>query len=132
MKREIREIYQKIIENKKEIKPDTIYFPSLLSLRKLNIDVNDIPKYNENLSNMYAKNYFPKMKNFEKNIKTGQEIYRDIRKQLLGLSDERAQFLEYEKYVSENFFDGKKISIFTNEDDSNVYIKEGKEKAYQI
>lgn len=132
LKFKIREVYSKIIDNKKNIKPNTIYFPAFLSLRKLdNIDSEKGAQYHTGISRMFYNDYFSKLKDFN-NIKTGQEIYLDMKRQLLGLNKDRERFLEYEKYVSENFFDNREISIFIKDDDKNIYIKEDNEKEYPI
>ena len=45
MKSKIREVYSKIIDEKQDVRPNTIYFPAFLSLRKLdNIDVEKEPQ----------------------------------------------------------------------------------------
>lgn len=132
MKSKIREVYSKIIDEKQDVRPNTIYFPAFLSLRKLdNIDVEKEPQYHTGISNMFFKDYFAKLKDFD-NIKTGQEIYLDMKKQLLGLNRDRERFLKYEEYISKNFFDNKEISIFIKDDDKNIYIKEEDENEYPI
>ena len=133
LKHEISELYIKIIEQIEEILPDTLYFPSSLSLRKLNnIEPNNTSEYHYYLAKMYYVDYFKQLSNFGSQIKTGQEVYKDMKTQLLGLNRDRKQFLEYEKYISENFFNGKEISIFIKDSDKNIYIKEENEKEYPI
>lgn len=129
----IKETYTNIIDNIKEEIPDTIYFPSFLSLRKLNnIDIEQKSKYHLGISRLFANDYYKSIKEFETKIKTGQEVYSDMKKQLLSLSEERKQFLEYEKYISENFFDDKPISIFIKDDEDDICIKEADEDPYPI
>lgn len=131
-KTNIQEIYNKIIEKKRDVIPNTIYFPSFLSLRKLdNLDTQKQQQYHMGISNMFFKDYFTSLKDFN-NIKTGQEIYLDMKRQLLGLNKDREKFLKYEKYISKNFFDNKEISIFIKDDDKNIYIKENEEDEYPI
>lgn len=133
IKIKIRELYSKIVDEMQDVKPDTIFFPSFLSLRKLdNIGDEEKSKYHSGLSKMFFKDYFSQLKDFNDNIKTGQEIYSDMKKQLLGLNKDRKQFLKYEEYVSKNFFNNKEISIFIKDDDNNIYIKEENEKEYPI
>lgn len=132
MKLKIKDAYSKIIDEKQDAKPDTIYFPAFLSLRKLdNVDNEKDARYHEGISKMFFKDYFSKLKDFN-NIKTGQEIYLDMKKQLLGLNKDRERFLQYEKYIGENFFNSREVSIFIKDDDNNIYIKEGNEKPYPI
>lgn len=132
IKTKIKELYIKIIDEKQDVKPNTVYFPSFLSLRKLdNIDTESDAKYHTGISKMFYNNYFAKLKDF-KNIKTGQEIYLDMKSQLLGLNKDRERFLQYERYIGENFFNNKEISIFIKDDDNNIYIKEGDEEPYPI
>lgn len=132
IRNEIAEYYDLILSNIESCVPETLFFPSLLSLRKLNnLDENE-PSYHSKLAEMFANEYFSKLKNFHNNIKTGQEIYDDMKKQLLGLNTDRKRFLDYEKYISKNFFNDKEISIFIKDDDHNIYVKEGEEKEYPI
>lgn len=127
----IKDIYCKILEEKRDVRPITIYFPSMLSLRKLdntNFEIGD--QYHTGISKMFNRNYFSKLKNFA-NIKTGQEVYNDMKKLLLGLNKDRERFLDYEKYIGENFFN-KEISIFIKDEDNDIYIKEADEEPYPI
>ena len=127
----IHEIYLAFIDSVQSfIVPDTMFFPALTSLRKLN-NLFEEDTYHDGLSRMFYSNYFSSIKNFN-NIKTGQEIYNDMKKMLLGLKVDRELFLEYEDYISKNFFNGKHISIFIKEDDQNIYIKEEQEPEYPI
>lgn len=123
--------YSILIDNIQSfVVPDTMFFPALTSLRKLN-NLFEEDTYHDGLSKMFYSNYFSSIKNFN-NIKTGQEIYNDMKKMLLGLKVDRELFLEYEDYISKNFFNGKHISIFIKEDDQNIYIKEEQEPEYPI
>lgn len=132
-KQRINEIYNKIIEKIKVVAPDTVYFPAFLSLRKLNnIDLEQKSEYNLGISRLFANNYFDGIKGFENKIKTGQEVYNDMKKQLLSLSEEREQFLQYEKYISKNFFNDKTISVFVKDETDDIYIKEDNEEPYPI
>ena len=45
-----------------------------------------------------------------------------MKKQLLGLNKDRERFLQYEKYIGENFFNNREVSIFIKDDDNNIYI----------
>lgn len=133
LKEEICKLYIKVIEQIQKLCPETIYFPSSLSLRKLNnIELNKEADYHYGLSTMYYNDYFKELKNFENKIKTGQEVYNDMKRQLLGLNKDREQFLNYEKYVSHNFFNDEEISIFIKDSDNNIYIKQASEPEYPI
>ena len=132
-KEKIFNLYNKIIDQSKSVQPKTIYFPSILSLRKLDCSNPEQQSYNTNMSNMFYNEYFKEIKNFDSNnIKTGQEIYIDMKNQLLGLNRERDQFLRYEKYIGDQFFEGNEISIFIKDGENNIYIKEGAENPYPI
>ena len=131
--KEIMELYDRIISEIEKVSPKTLFFPSLLSLRKLhNMDSNQNSFYNKGMSKMFYDEYFKSIKDFSDNIKTGQEVYDDMKKQLLSLNKERELFLKFEKYIGDNFFDGKDISIFIKDDDNNIYVQEKYEKPYPI
>ncbi|MBQ2909876.1 MAG: ATP-binding protein [Bacilli bacterium] len=125
----LRIVYESIINTMTIETPKTIFVPSLLSLRKLGAEGND---YHVSLSNMFRNEYFfsPNLSALE--IKTGQEVYHDMKKLLLGLNKDRERFLMYEEFVANHFFNGKDISIFIKDDDSNIYIKESNEEPYAI
>lgn len=126
--------YTEFLKNSEEKKCKTLFFPSILSLKKLdNLSSDVTSKYHTKLSNIVKSEYFNTIDNMgTDSIKTGQEVYQDMRKMLLGLKVERDYFSEYEKYISENFFDGKDVSIFINEKDANIYIKIDEEEPYPI
>lgn len=134
LKEKIEKNYNKIIESYSEIIAETIFFPSILSLRKLDtINLPESSNYNLKLSDMFLEDYFSNTEALKKlNIKTGQEVYEDMKKQLLGLSEDRKRFEEFENYIGKNFFDGEDIKIFVKGDDNNIYIKEGDEREYPI
>lgn len=133
LKEEIGKLYIKIIEQIQPVYPETLYFPSSLSLRKLNnIEPDKKVGYHYGMSKMYYDNYFKELKSFENKIKTGQEVYKDMKTQLLGLKNDREQFLKYEEYVSHNFFNDEEISIFIKDSDNNIYIKQANEPEYPI
>lgn len=126
--------YNNIIEQCYETTAETIFFPSILSLRKLDtINLPNDSNYNQKLSEMFFEDYFSSQSELKKlNIKTGQEVYDDMKEQLLGLSQDRKKFLAFENYISKNFFNGENVSIFIKKTDNNIYIKEGKEQEYPI
>ena len=129
---EIAKYYNLILDDIECYQPNTIFFPSLLSLRKLN-NLQENYSYHGGIAKMFFDEYFQNLVvNFSNNIKTGQEMYDDMKKQLLGLNKDRELFLKYEKYISENFFNSNDISIFIKDDDHNIYIKEGQEQEYPI
>lgn len=133
LKEEIGKLYIKVIEQIQHIYPETLYFPSSLSLRKINnIGPDEKVGYHYGLSKMYYNDYFEELKNFDNKIKTGQEVYKDMKTQLLGLKNDREQFLKYEEYVSHNFFNDEEISIFIKDSDNNIYIKQANEPEYPI
>lgn len=133
LKERIARAYIKILNEVHVIKPKTFFFPSILSLRKLNNIDSTLPSsYQLSLSRMYFEDYFSKLKGFESYIKTGQEFFSDVKRLLLGLNKDRERFVEYEKYISDNFFDNDEVSIFITEDDNEVYLKFNDEKEYPI
>jgi len=60
-----------------------------------------------------------------KEIFTGLGMYEDVKKQLLSLQEDRDKIREYEKFLSENFFDNKPVSLVPHIDSDVLFIKIG-------
>lgn len=117
----------------------SLYFPSIINLRPLNQNLTKcgdgnctIAKYNVSLSSLIKEEYFKNKPLKEEEIKTGQEMYNDLKNQLLGLSDDRAKFTAFEKFVSNTFFESKNISIFIKDSEGLIYLKVEDEKERPI
>tara|TARA_B100000508_G_scaffold140456_1_gene141537 strand:+ start:8235 stop:10043 length:1809 start_codon:yes stop_codon:yes gene_type:complete len=94
-----------------------IYIPTLRGLR--HVAVEDIFEARTN------SDYFPKLKKGECEVFTGHSLYKDLTQHLLGSYGKRQKVREYEKYLSENFFFGRDISLVPMVDKDVVYVKEG-------
>ena len=71
--------------------------------------------------NKVLNNYFQQNNNFS-NIHTGELMYGEIQKKLLGTESERSQIKEYEEFLSKNFFENKRISLIPNISTGYLYI----------
>ncbi|HPS30596.1 MAG TPA: AAA family ATPase [bacterium] len=131
------------IEYKKYVAPtfnpyliEKIYIPVLRGLRPLiNLEKNDSSEKNEK-SNCYfertQKDYFNENKKSEKEILTGLELYEDVKKHLLGYSDQREIIRKYENFLSVNFFENKPVNLVPHFDSDVLHIKIGDEKDLPI
>ena len=106
----------------------TIYIPSLRGIRTL---------YSS--SDIYAdrtkKDYFSKGEvDAPTEIFTGYTLYQEIKKLLLGDLQQRKLVTEFEKFLSENFFEGEKIALIPRDiqDSDDLYIKIGSEDEFPV
>lgn len=107
-----------------------IYIPTLRGLRHLNDENKDF--YHERTN----KDYFTNL-NENKEIYTGLNYYDLLKKYLLGDLKQRELINDYQKYLSETFFDGKEITLIPREKDDEeknriVWVKIGNEKENPI
>ena len=126
--------YADFINEGQSVEMKSLYFPSIINLRPLNQNLNkcenigcSIAKYNVSLSSLIKDEYFKDTDISLEEIKTGQEMYEDLKNQLLGLSKDRINFTDFEKFIGENFFGEKDISIFIRDSDGLIYFKHGEE-----
>lgn len=78
---------------------------------------NSLNTYINQVDNVYAnkvkKNYFPSS-NFTEEIHTGEKMYDEIQKMLLGKEENRNIIKSYESFLSKHFFENKPISLIPN------------------
>lgn len=60
-------------------------------------------------------------------IFTGQTLYDSVKEMLLGLAQEREKVANFQKFLSETFFDCKEVTLIPNIQDDVLYIKIGTE-----
>lgn len=113
---------------------DKIYIPTLRGLRPLGSDLRDV--YKETT----IKNYFKDSTDLGE-IYTGLSFYRDLRSLKLGRHDGTLKAIEFNKFLSENFFNNDNIDLIPYEgkdeegiekEDGIVYIKVGSADDYQV
>jgi len=103
-----------------------IYVPMIRGMRP----------FDEDKTNYYTertkKDYFGDSINEDQEIFSGLELYQKLKSQLLGEPEERKLIYKFEKFLSENFFDAKSITLIPREGDNTVHIKIGNEKQLPI
>ena len=111
------ELLNNIIENEKLNK---FYFPVNRTIRnplkitnKKDSTENDI--YYERLK--YEYNFGEDI-----NVITGLNFYNDYKRSLLGSKEKREKVAEFEKFISEYFFENKPIAIIPDEDTSELKV----------
>ena len=94
-----------------------VYIPTIRGLRHVaEVDI---------FETRTKSDYFPKLNKNECEIFTGHNLYQDLTRHLLGSYGKRQKVREYEKYLSENFFFGRDISLVPMVDKDVVHVKEG-------
>lgn len=91
------------------------YVPLLRSIRhplKNPLEVND-EQNNDVFKDRIIREY--DYNENEINVITGLDFYREYKKKLLGSKQERKQVNEFEKFLSNYFFEGKDVSIIPDE-----------------
>lgn len=114
-----------------EPKNTSVYIPTLRSLRIF--DAADI------FSNKTKSEYFQQHNiSYDLNNKSdkilfdGTNIYQDLTKRLLTSSIDRKKVIEYEGFLSNQFFNDREVQISPNMDDKAVHIKIGSDKDIPI
>lgn len=110
----------------KEISFNKVYIPILRSLNNFNIDANSENKrdiFSERVSKIYGINLNEKQKIF-----TGQDLYEQLKKKLLGDYDARKEIADYENFLSTEIFENKKVSLIPKIDSDVLNIKIGLEE----
>jgi hypothetical protein len=103
-----------------------VYIPTLRTLRPLDKERTD------HFKNVTIHNYFAGV-NTEQNaapyldIFTGLQFYLRLRRLLLGSTSERRSIEEYQKFLSNHFFEGQPIELTPNEEAETIYVKVGNE-----
>jgi len=100
-----------------------LYIPTLRGLRTLN-DATDV------YTTRTERDYFSDLSkgvSAKPEIFTGLTLYRDIRKLLLGNLAEREIIAEFQRFIGDNFFEGKTVALIPKEDSTVLDIKIGDE-----
>lgn len=117
-----------IINNDKyDFSNDSIYIPILRGLRSINYQNEEFTRedfYLERTKNDYFKNSEIAFNSEEstKSIFTGLSLYDDVQELLLGNHEQRKLVKDFEIFLSQTFFQNKKITIIPRLKEKDVYI----------
>ncbi len=79
------------------------------------------------------RDYFPRDDfNENKIIFTGLELYKTLKRKLLGEPEDRDAVREFERFLTEQFFGNKQVTLIPYEGESIVRVKIGTEKQLPI
>lgn len=107
-----------------------MYIPIMRGLRKF--------KESESVSRSISEEYFEfvnedhKNEFLKKSFFNGFNLYDDLSKRLLDSSVSRRRVMEYEEFLSSEFFNGVEIQISPNTEDHTIYIKIGEQSDLPI
>ena len=103
-------------------------------LKDPKIDKNNTENYKDIYNDIYKERII-KEYDFDSdsvNIYTGLDFYNDYKRKLLGTKKERDKINEFEKFLSQYFFEGKEISIVPNEETFEIMINIDNQEDYFI
>ncbi len=127
----LKEKYESIIPRlPQKLSFKNLYIPSLRGLRTFTAD-NDLKDlYRERT----IKDYFPKpdKDKGQPDIFTGLDLYNVIRDHLLGDQKERDAIVEFQKFLSNTFFDNKPVVLIPRKDKDVLVVKIGDAPEYPI
>lgn len=120
---ESSELYRDLIFNNK------FYIPILRGMRPLLSDEGKHPYVDRAI-----KDYFPEhhVHEISKKIITGESLYNELKIHLLGEPEQRELIKNYEKKLSQYFFDNEVISLIPKHDQDVVNIKIGVDSQFPI
>ncbi|MGB6127181.1 MAG: ATP-binding protein, partial [Psychrilyobacter sp.] len=118
-----KEFSPKLVNLYEDKQLNKLYIPTLRGLRTLEKNRNH---YGERTKNDYFEN------NEEVEIFTGLELYDRLQDMLLGEYEERERVRKFEKFLSENFFEGKSVSLIPKKKGDVIHIKIGETQDYPI
>lgn len=107
-----------------------VYIPTLRGLRPLG-DVDRSGGINDLYRTVSLRDYKEDLEHAR--IFTGQTLFDEVEKHLLGDHDQRKLVAKYESFLSRNFFDNETITLIPRYGSNGILeIKIGKEKQYPI
>lgn len=115
-------LVDKIIKLTSTIDYSIVYIPTIRSLRKYNNNINFLKEKTKSEYNFSDKI----------SIENGQNLYEDIKSRILNFDRETKRVEDYENFLSENFFQGKRVKIKPIEQLNELSIRIGKEKEKPI
>lgn len=105
-----------------------VYIPLLRSVNPFifhEIKNNDLYGYYTQQNIEGLKDYSIKLNSGRRFIFTGQNIFEELKKKLLGNWDDRQQVREYEEFLSEKLFFNQKIVLIPKHNQKTISIKIG-------
>ncbi|MDX9913759.1 MAG: AAA family ATPase [Candidatus Moranbacteria bacterium] len=113
-----------------KIEFNKFYIPILRSLNDFHVAIHGVGKeeerkdfYKQRIENIYN------IRNDEKiQIFTGQELYFNVRKMLLGNHGDRKKIADYEKFLSIELFESREVSLIPKVDSDVLHIKIGNDE----
>lgn len=109
---------------------DKLYIPIMRGMRPAIEQGGDI--YGRRTVNDYFTNDDKSVKYPNINVFTGLNIYQEIQTKLLGTLQDRNLVREYERYLSDKFFEGKPVALIPRKGHDVLTIKIGNEKEKEI
>lgn len=122
-KNKLTELSKLMPEKELNLKEKRIYIPILRGMRPISGTKTD--DYKDRTIN----DYFPKK---DVDIFTGLNMYQTLKDKLLGEPEDRALVRDFEDFLSNDFFNGKQITLIPREGKDTVHIKIGDEKQLPI
>lgn len=113
---------------------DKIYIPTLRGLRHPNFNLQesaDINPYKRRTLRDYLKTDDLDEADV-RSVFTGLEMYNEVEKHIRGNYEDRQVISEYEEFLCDNFFPGKRVTIIPKIGSDVLMVKIGKEKDYLI
>lgn len=112
-----------------------IYIPTLRGLRPVQAYNNQI--LDKDHKEQRPNNYLIRTKSDyqfknDNEIFTGLNLYSRIRDLLLGKKEDREKVANFEKFLSEHFFENKPVTLIPNKDDDVLYIGIGDDPEFPI
>ncbi|MGL4656171.1 MAG: ATP-dependent nuclease [Sarcina sp.] len=118
--------YEYELKEKKSYIPEfnRIYIPILRGLRKIG--------EKDELENRTITDYFKREGISQVKVFTGQSLYEDIHKLLCGSYSDREHLKEFERFLENNFFEGRQVVLIPKINSDVLYVKVGNEREYPI
>jgi len=98
-----------------------IYIPTLRGLRSVSYSDSKTKSKLDVYRLRTIDDYFPN--NSQLSIFTGLNLYEDTKKLLLGAKEDRDLITGFETFLSESFFNNKKVNIIPRIDDDVMHVK---------
>ncbi len=119
------DIYKKSEINK------AFYIPILRGMRPVKQEHDSTPYIDRTIKDYFPSQHLKTVIN-AKNVITGECLYYELMKGLLGEPYERDRIKKYEELLSQYFFDNQKITLIPKYKEDVVYIKIGDDEQHPI
>lgn len=124
------EIHQLIADGLELINADNLYIPTLRGLRPIQLTNNtdDFSNGVDNYAKRSVKDYFNNESGSVSQIFSGLNLYEEAKRLLLGNTIQRNNIRDFEKFLSESFFEGQEVNIVPSINDDVVHLLIGNEE----